>query len=157
MFRLLPSLFLLLLLASCASTEKHITDTAVDQPGNYQFNAWRMDTSTDNGAVNSLLNDVDVLIINQDFNAATDKLERILRINPQYAPAWSRLSWLALQINAPARSLQMAKRSNSFAFSDAELQRLNWTFIRDASKALHDETSYNRARQMLESLKPYRI
>ncbi|MBN4063604.1 hypothetical protein JYT79_02370 [Cardiobacterium sp. AH-315-I02] len=155
LYRLLSSLFLLLLLASCASTEKFIIDTAVEQPGNYQFNAWQMNPSIGNGAINSLLDDVDTLIINQEFDAATDKLERILRIKPQYAPAWSRLSWLALQENAPERAVQMAKRSNSFAFSDAELQLLNWSFIRDASMVLDDETAYNHANQKLESLKRF--
>ena len=96
-----------------------------------------------------------MLIINQDYNAGADKLERVLRIKPNYAPAWSRLSWLALQMNSPERSVQMAKRSNSFAYSDPQLQLLNWSFIRDASKILRDEESYYRATQKLESLKAF--
>ncbi len=155
LYRLLSSLFLFLLLASCASTEKVVTDNVVDQPGNYKYDAWQTGASTDNGVINSLLDEVDILIINQDFDAATDKIERILRIKPQYAPAWSRLSWLALQMNSHERSVQMAKRSNSFAFSDPGLQLLNWSFIREASKVLHDEESYHRANQKLESLKAF--
>ena len=94
-----------------------------------------------------------MLIENRAYNAAADKLERVLRIKPEYAPAWSRLSWLALQMNSPKRSVQMAKRSNSFAFSDPELQALNWSFIRSASRVLNDEDTYYRANQKIESLK----
>lgn len=154
MYRLLFSLFVLFFVASCASIEKPVPDSIVEQPGNYKYPAWRIDAFTGNGAVTSLLNEVDMLIASEEFDAAADKLERILRINPQYAPAWSRLSWLALQTNSPQRSVQMAKRSNSFAFSDADLQWLNWSFIRDASKILHDEVSYNQARKKLDFLKP---
>ncbi len=89
------------------------------------------------------------------MNAAADKLERILRIKPDYAPAWSRLSWLALQTNSPERSVQMAKRSNSFAQSNTELQSLNWSFIRAASQLLNDDETYLRANQKIESLKAF--
>jgi hypothetical protein len=82
-------------------------------------------------------------------------LERVLRIKPSYAPAWSRLSWLALQMNLPKRSVQMAKRSNSFAFSNPDLQSLNWSFIRAASQSLNDEATYQRANQKIESLKVF--
>ena len=96
-----------------------------------------------------------MLIEKQALNAAADKLERVLRIKPEYAPAWSRLSWLALEMDSPERSIQMAKRSNSFAYSDAELQLLNWTFIRTASEQLQDKASYDRADQKINSLKTF--
>ena len=121
--------------------------------GDYKYDAWSPDVSAGYEAIKNLLDEADSLIEQQAFDAASDKLERILRIKPQYAPAWSRLSWLALQMNSPERAVQMAKRSNSFAFSDAELQLLNWSFIRDASQQLNDEESYNRASQKIESLK----
>ena len=128
---------------------------SVDEPGYYKFDAWSPDISGDYEAIKNLLDEVDRLIENQAFDAASDKLERILRIKPQYAPAWSRLSWLALQMYSPERSVQMAKRSNSFAYSDPELQLLNWAFIRDASELLNDEESYQRANRKIESLKAF--
>jgi hypothetical protein len=49
----------------------------------------------------------------------------------------------------------MAKRSNSLAFSDPELQVLNWSFIRAASEVLNDEDTYQRANQKIESLNAF--
>jgi hypothetical protein len=132
-----------------------VDDSIVDQPAHYKYDAWRLNGSPEFEAINVLLDEADVLIANQNINAAADKLERVLRIKPDYAPAWSRLSWLALQSNSPERSVQMAKRSNSFAQSDTELQSLNWTFIRAASQLLNDEDSYLRANQKIESLKAF--
>jgi len=132
-----------------------MSDSIVDETGNYKYDAWRLDNTGEFEAINVLLDEADMLIENHAYNAAADKLERALRIKPEYAPAWSRLSWLALQMNSPSRSVQMAKRSNSFAFSDPELQSLNWSFIRTASEQLNDEDSYYRANQKIESLKVF--
>ena len=159
-FRLISCLWLAAFLISCASTDKYTaSDDIIGGPaqkaGNYKYDAWRPDSSGEYEAINVLLDEADVLIKNHTFDAAADKLERALRIKPEYAPAWSRLSWLALQMNSPERSVQMAKRSNSFAFSNPELQSLNWSFIRAASKVLNDEESYNRANQKIESLKVF--
>ena len=143
-----------MLLASCASTNKQ-ADSVVDESGNYKYDAWRLNSSAELEAINILLDEVDVLIENDALNAAADKLERVLRIKPEYAPAWSRLSWLALQMDSPKRSIQMAKRSNSFAYSNPELQALNWSFIKSASQKLQDEASYNRANQKIDSLKAF--
>ena len=157
-FRIFGSLLLLSFLFSCASTDKRSAVDLADElrqseSGNFKYEAWRLNQTGQFEAINVLLDETDVLIESHAFNAAADKLERVLRIMPDYAPAWSRLSWLALQMNSPKRSVQMAKRSNSFAYSDPELQSLNWTFIRAASKALDDEDSYHRANQKIESLK----
>ncbi len=155
--RLLSCLFISLMLVSCASTEKQaMTENAAkEEAGLYKYDAWRLKNTTEFEAINVLLDESDMLIDNNAFNAASDKLERVLRIKPNYAPAWSRLSWLALQMNSPKRSVQMAKRSNSFAFSNPELQSLNWSFIRAASKSLNDEESYHQANQKIESLKVF--
>lgn len=162
-FRPLFCLLLAVLLASCAATDKRAGDSYSstlaeqiginhDEDGHYKYDAWRLKISNEYEAINVLLDEADVLIENRAFNAAADKLERVLRIKPEYAPAWSRLSWIALQMNVPKRSVQMAKRSNSFAYANPELQVLNWRFIRSASEALNDEDSYYRAKQKIESL-----
>jgi tetratricopeptide (TPR) repeat protein len=150
------SIILLVLLASCASTEKHsITEDVISDTGNYKYAAWRPDNTGQFEAINVLLDEADMLIESRAYNSAVDKIERALRIKPEYAPAWSRLSWLALQMDSPERSIQMAKRSNSLAFSDPELQVLNWSFIRTASEVLNDEDSYQRANRKIESLKAF--
>ncbi len=140
------------MLASCATPGPQATEAV---PGNHKYGAWRLDSSRDFEAINVLLDEVDRLIENNRMDAAGDKLERVLRIKPEYAPAWSRLSWVALQTDAPERSVQMAKRSNSFAYSDPELQLLNWSFIRSASQRLNDIETYDLADQKINSLKTF--
>ena len=145
-----------ILLSSCASTDKQVSlEDQADESATYKYDAWRLVRERDFEAINVLLNDADVLIEKQAYDAATDKIERVLRIKPDYAPAWSRLSFLALQTNSPERAVQMAKRSNSYAYSDPELQLLNWSFIRSASQLLNDDDGYYRANQKIESLKAF--
>jgi hypothetical protein len=147
------------LLFSCSSVQQRDDALSSDQPDStfsaYKYSAWQPDTSGKNEAIYTLLDETDLLIEEGAYNAASDKLERALRIKPKYAPAWSRLSWLALQMDEPKRSVQMAKRSNSFSFSDRALQLLNWSFIRSASKSLDDEELYTRANQKIESLRSF--
>ncbi len=148
--------FLFLLLVSCASTEKQIeSDVDVGHMGNARFDAWRLVSSEELDAINVLLDEVDLLIESHELNAAADKLERVLRIKADYAAAWSRLAWLALAMDSPKRAIQMAKRSNSFAYSDPELQLLNWSFIRSASERLNDAAALQRAQQKIDSLKTF--
>jgi Tfp pilus assembly protein PilF len=142
-------------LASCALPERPKDDAIVDEGTFYKYPAWRLNSSGDYEAINVLLHEADQLMENQQIDAAVDKLERVIRIKPDYAPAWSRLSWLALQTNSPERSIQMAKRSNSFALSDTGLQSLNWSFIRTASQMLNDNETWQRANQKIESLKAF--
>ncbi len=156
LLRFLSYLLLSILLVSCASTEKQTSyKNLVYSPGSYKYEAWRLNDSQEFKVINVLLNDVDVLIENSRLNAAADKLERVLRIKAEYAPAWSRLSWIALQSDSLKRSVEMAKRSNSFARGDAKLQLLNWSFISTASKALNDEVMFQRANQKINSLSSF--
>lgn len=143
-------LFTAILLASCATPGPQ---PAEEVSGSYKYKAWRLIASADNEAINVLLEQADRLIEDSQLDAAGDKLERVLRIKPEYAPAWSRLSWIALQADAPQRSIQMAKRSNSFAYTDPQLQLLNWSFIRDASELLNDPALSERAEQQINLLK----
>lgn len=156
MFRLISCLLFVLMLVSCANSEKQIMQARiVEEQGSYKYDAWRPEPAIEYKAINALLDEADKFIEQETYDAASDKLERVLRIMPKYAPAWSRLSWLALQTDSPDRSVQMAKRSNSFAFSSPALQALNWSFIRAASKTLQDEETYYRATQKIESLKAF--
>ncbi|MGD2160866.1 MAG: hypothetical protein PVG94_06790, partial [Gammaproteobacteria bacterium] len=80
-----------------------------------------------------------------NWDVASEKLERALRISPDYAPAWSRLSHIALAKDDPARAIQMAKRSNSYAGKSVDLKLLNWEFIREASAMMDDTEGVNNA------------
>jgi len=144
-------------LSACGTTGKQTAEVDVidAEEGNYRYDAWRPHQSDEYAAINVLLDEADVLMQRQAYDAAADKIERVLRIRPDYAAAWSRLSWLALQTDDPRRSVLMARRSNSLAQADPELQSLNWSFIRAASGVLNDEDSYFRANQKIESLKAF--
>ena len=148
---------LALLLSACSTTGRQSAqvDVIEVEEGNYRYDAWRPDQSDEYAAINVLLDEADVLMQRQAYDAAADKIERVLRIRPDYAAAWSRLSWLALQTDSPKRSVFMAKRSNSLAQADPELQSLNWRFIRAASRVLNDDDSYFRAKQKIEALKAF--
>ena len=89
-------------------------------------------------AVDELMKQADTLLAANNFDAASEKIERALRIDSDYAPAWSRLSSIALANNNPTRAIQMAKRSNSHAGNSIDLKKLNWEFIREASDMLND-------------------
>jgi Tfp pilus assembly protein PilF len=89
-------------------------------------------------AVDELMKQADTLLAVNNLDAASEKIERALRIDSGYAPAWSRLSSIALTNNNPTRAIQMAKRSNSHAGNSIELKKLNWEFIREASDMLND-------------------
>ena len=155
LLRLLICTFLTIFLISCTYPGKQVLDDGLTVEGRYKFAAWRLSASAEYEAINVLIGEIDNLIEANSLDAAADKLERVLRIKARYAPAWSRLSWLALATNSPERAVQMAKRSNSFAHENRQLQSLNWSFIRDASQALNDEAAVLRAGQKIDSLQSF--
>ena len=89
-----------LFLTSCAVVEdKPLDSKAVLEADTYS--AWRLTgnekaTVASNRAVTLLLAQADELISIENFEQASDKLERLVRIEPQFAQAWSRLAWIAL-------------------------------------------------------------
>lgn len=105
-----------------------------------------------NPAVAGLMQQADALMENDDLDLAEEKVERALRISPDYAPGWSRLSRIALSRNDPARAIQMAKRSNSCAGDSVELKRLNWRFIRDARLTMNDADGVAQADAAIRGL-----
>lgn len=152
-------LLLSLVLVSCAGIEPAVeTRGAVTRAGETpRFAAWQEQTSSRspvaaNRAVKELLRQADALINKNAMEQASDKLERLLRIEPGYAQAWSRLAWIALQGHYSERSRQMAQRSNSYAFDNNNLKRLNWSFIREASALMNDAWAINEAERMIKSL-----
>ncbi len=99
---------------------------------------WQQTSGTALPAVDDLVNQADAQIAMSNWDVASEKLERALRISPDYAPAWSRMSQIALYKDDPARAIQMAKRSNSHAGKSVELKLLNWQLIREANEMLDD-------------------
>jgi predicted Zn-dependent protease len=136
--------FCLIALAACSSLETQ------PEPGGQDTLAMATQTLRDSGiranpAVEGLMQQADALIDDNKIDLAEEKIERALRIAPDYAPGWSRLSRIALDRNDPARAIQMAKRSNSCAGDAVELKRLNWRIIRDARLSLNDTEGVEQA------------
>lgn len=150
-------LVLFLILVSCASVDDRTTDILTPGMGDgmQKFPAWEAQALSNeatgkNRAVNELLQQADKLIADNLLDQASDKLERLLRIAPSSAQAWSRLSWIALESNMPGRTRQMAQRSNSYARSH-KLKALNWFFIRETGFVTGDEDVIKHAESMIRS------
>ena len=124
-----------------------------EDTGRYKYDAWRpLNTATQTA---DMLREVDRLIALHDWRAAATKLEAVIVRQPDNAEAWSRMAWLALQMNTPARSVKMASHSNSLSYANPALQSLNWSFIKTASKQLNDEETYFKASQKIKSLRKF--
>jgi hypothetical protein len=103
-------------------------------------------------AVIKLTGQADEQIARSDWKSARNTLERLLRITPDYAPGWSRMAWLALQTDNPARARELATRSNSYATGRIDLKLLNWQFFRQASVMLNDQGEIQRADRNIHAL-----
>ncbi len=157
-----------ILLVSCAGLETTPTQEYPElAPGSQpasstaRFQEWLVTTQSmgNSGrqvaapaAIVKLSQQADRQLAAAQWQAASDTLERLLRISPDYAPGWSRMAWLALQTNAPERARQMASRSNSYATGRIDLKVLNWKFIRDASAQLSDKGAVQRAERNIYEL-----
>jgi len=155
MFRIFYfSLFFVIpfMLASCASFEGDQSTVRLQK-----FTAWQLQdvvtrSRNTNEAAQDLLRQADELIAENQKEQAAEKLERLLRIEPSSAQAWSRLAWIALQDNRPGRTQQMAQRSNSVAYGNKSLKALNWSFIRRAGQYADDDDLVKKAEDMIKQL-----
>lgn len=147
------------MLASCVSVDDKAQDfqRPAETVGMQKFPAWKQQdlsasSADSNKAVQDLLQQADALIAKNQMEQASEKLERLLRIEPSYAQAWSRLAWIALQSDSPGRTQQMAQRSNSYAYGDKRLKVLNWTFIRQAAQLMGKDELVGKAEEMIKLL-----
>jgi len=136
---------LVLTQTACAPATYQKTDTEALPTLAMATQDWQRASGSALPAVDDLVNQADAQIAMSNWDVASEKLERALRISPDYAPAWSRLSQIALYRQEPQRAIQMAKRSNSHAGNAVELKLLNWQFIREASEMLDDAEGVQNA------------
>ena len=157
MFR--PFLFaaiacILVMQLSCAPGTYQKPEGAAEQPLTLAMatKTWEQASGSALPAVEDLVNQADAQIAMRNLDVAAEKLERALRISPDYAPAWSRMAHIALDKADPARAIQMAKRSNSHAGNAVELKLLNWQYIRRASQMLGDTEGVQNASKSINIL-----
>ena len=140
---------------ACAPVSYQKTDSGAQPTLAMATQNWQQVSGSVLPAVDDLVNQADAEIAMNHWDVASEKLERALRSSPEYAPAWSRLSQIALHRQEPQRAIQMAKRSNSHAGKAVDLKLLNWQYIREASEMLDDVEGVqnaNKAIYILQSL-----
>jgi len=72
-------------------------------------------------------------------------LERALRIEPRNPWLWYELAQLRLTQGQYAQAISLARKSNSFAGQDRQLQALNWRLIGNAHVAQGDTPGAEQA------------
>lgn len=151
-FRLLPGIAFLVIQFSCAPVSEQVVKPEQPESLAMATDTWNQVSGDPLPAVQDLIQQADAEIAMRNWDVASEKIERALRISSDYAPAWSRLSHIALYNNEPARAIQMAKRSNSYAGNLVELKLLNWEFIREASVMLNDKDGVGKADKAINIL-----
>ena len=94
----------------------------------------------------ALLQDVDQLQQQGNFDQAAARVERGLRIAPKDARLWQRLAIIRLQQERPQQAENMAKKSNSLARGDYQMQATNWRIIAESRARRGDMVGAERAK-----------
>ncbi len=104
------------------------------------------------GAVVALLGQADGYRSSGDSGNEAATVERALRIEPNNARLWSRLSAIRLEQGRPQQTEQLALKSNALAKGDQRLQATNWRLIARARWALNDADGARRAERKASDL-----
>jgi predicted Zn-dependent protease len=104
------------------------------------------------GAVVALLGQADRYRSSGDSSNEAATIERALRIEPNNARLWSRLSAIRLEQGRPQQTEQLALKSNALATGDRRLQATNWRLIARARWALNDSAGAHRAERKASDL-----
>jgi tetratricopeptide (TPR) repeat protein len=105
-------------------------------------------------AIDSLLDQANVAMTNEQWDVAAQTLERALRIEPQNALVWQRLANVRFSQGDFTQAVQLATKSNTLARSNHLLQRQNLALIVDAYERTGDVERMNQAQQQLNNLAP---
>lgn len=104
------------------------------------------------GAIVALLGQADLYRSSGDSSNEAATVERALRIEPNNARLWSRLSAIRLEQGRPRQTEQLALKSNALAKGDQRLQAKNWRLIARARWALDDSDGARRAERKASDL-----
>lgn len=88
---------------------------------------------------------------NRENAAAT--LERAIRIEPKNPMLWNRLAGIRMQQGKWQQALNMARKSNSLAPGNYELQLENWYLILEVKHKVRDDQGVRDAQQMIDQLR----
>ncbi len=103
-------------------------------------------------AASSLVNQAGDLARQGKPDQAVAMIERAMRIEPSNPWLWHRLAVLRLQQKQYAKSIELARKSNTLAIGDNHLQAGNWQVISRASLATGDKKTAAKAREEVRRL-----
>ncbi|MEY2697550.1 MAG: hypothetical protein RL333_1688 [Pseudomonadota bacterium] len=89
-------------------------------------------------AVATLEKDIESQFRARRYDDAATQIDRAIRIQPKNAELWHVLAEIRLRQNQPGLAVDLAKKSNSLAKSNAELVKSNWRIIADARRQQGD-------------------
>ena len=106
-------------------------------------------------AIMSLINQADRYIDLRQWPKAIAVLERALRINKRQPETWTRMAVAYQGKNELEQTIQMAKRSNSYAAQNANLKAYNWQLISNAylklNKLEQAQSAAHKSQQLQEN------
>ena len=103
-------------------------------------------------AVASLLKTAEGQLKLGELEAAANTLERAVRMSPRNPLLWHQFATLRYQQGNYEQALQLARKSNSYAGKDKQLQVNNWRIIAHVKKLQGDPQGSKEALAQLESL-----
>ena len=86
------------------------------------------------------------------LDAASNTIERALRISPRNPLLWHQLASLRYQQGDLQQALQLANKSNSFAGTDKQIQIKNWQIITQVKTSLGDRQGTSSAQAKVADL-----
>lgn len=172
----------LLLLQACASPVKQgispvpVEDRSVENnqgdSGNYagprepdaqkdvEHSSTESKTALENtdkkAVVVALLENAEARMESGDKASAAATLERALRLEPKNAMLWHRLGLIRLQQKNWQQAINLAKKSNSLAVRDYDLQSANWKLIAQANSRAGNKTAAKQAADMASKLDQFK-
>ena len=123
----------------------------VPGPGRQRENAGAGQASSP--AIVALLGEAQRDEVNGNWENAAATLERAIRIEPKNARLWNRLAGLRMRQGQWQQALNLARKSNSLAAGDYDLQLENWQLILEIKQKVNDIQGIRDAQTMIELLR----
>jgi len=104
-------------------------------------------------AIVALMGEAERDEVNGNRENAAATLERAIRIEPKNPTLWNHLAGLRLRQGQWQQALTLARKSNSLAPGDYDLQLKNWQLILEVKQKVKDQQGIRDAQKMIEQLR----
>ena len=136
------------------SQAKIYSNTEDEPAGDYADTRTRASSPLPGRAVLALLSEADQHTQSGDNGAAAAIIERALRLEPKNALLWHKLGLIKLKEKNYQQAINVARKSNSLAGGNVQLQVDNWQLIADANEAAGQFGEARKAREKATQLQP---